>query len=111
MSWCIVVIKNKAKLDYKMDYLVVRTEEKTSRIHISEISILLIESTSVSLTAYLLAELIKKKVKVIFCDEHCNPSGELCSIYGSYDTSRKIKESIPCRKNNYVFRTMRKIFE
>ena len=94
MSWRIVVIKNKAKLDYKMDYLVVRTEEKTSRIHISEISILLIESTSVSLTAYLLAELIKKNVKVIFCDEHCNPSGELCSIYGSYDTSRKIREQI-----------------
>ena len=28
MSWRIVVIKSKTKLDYKMDYLVVRTEEK-----------------------------------------------------------------------------------
>lgn len=28
MSWRIVTIKSKAKLDYKMDYLVVRTEEK-----------------------------------------------------------------------------------
>ena len=65
MSWRIVAIKSKAKLDYKMDYLVVRTEEKTSRIHISEISILIIESTSVSLTAYLLAELIKKKVRAM----------------------------------------------
>ena len=47
-----------------------------------------------SLTAYLLVELSKKKVKVIFCDERSNPSSELCNFYGSYDTSRKIKEQI-----------------
>lgn len=94
MGWRIVVIKNKSKLDYKMDYLVVRTEEKTIRVHIDEISILLVESTSVSLTAYLLAELSKKKVKVIFCDEKCNPISELCSLYGSHDTSRKVREQI-----------------
>ncbi|MBO5287517.1 MAG: type II CRISPR-associated endonuclease Cas1 [Clostridia bacterium] len=94
MGWRVVVIKSKAKLDYKMDYLTVRTEEKTSRIHIDEISVLLIESTSVSLTAYLIAELAKKKVKVIFCDEKSNPVSELYSIYGSHDTSRKIREQI-----------------
>lgn len=94
MGWRIVVIKNKSKLDYKMDYLVVRTEDKTTRVHIDEISILLIESTSVSLTAYLLAELSKKKVKVIFCDEKCNPVSELCNLYGSHDTSRKVREQI-----------------
>lgn len=94
MSWRIVVIKSKTKLDYKMDYLVIRNEEKTTRIHISEISILLIESTAVSLTAYLLAELINKKVKVIFCDEKGNPTSELCGLNGSYDTSRKIREQI-----------------
>lgn len=94
MGWRIVVIKNKSKLDYKMDYLVVRTEEKTTRVHIDEISILLIESTSVSLTAYLLAELSRKKVKVIFCDEKCNPVSELCNLYGSHDTSRKVREQI-----------------
>ena len=99
MSWRIVVIKSKSKLDYKMDYLVVRNEENTTRVHISEISVLLIESTSVSLTAYLLAELAKKKVKVIFCDEKSNPITELCNIYGSYDNSRKIKDQIEWKEN------------
>ena len=94
MSWRIVAIKSKAKLDYKMDYLVVRTEEKVHRVHISEIAILLIESTAVSLTSYLLTELSKKKVKVIFCDEKSSPISELCNLYGSYDTSRKIKSQI-----------------
>ena len=53
MSWRIVVISSIAKLDYKMDYLVVRNSEGTKRIHLSEISVLMIESTAVSLTAYL----------------------------------------------------------
>ncbi len=94
MSWRVVVIKSKSKLDYKMDYLVIRTENKVSRVHLSEISVLLIESTAVSLTAYLLSELTKKKIKVIFCDEKYNPQSELVSLYGSYDTSRKIHEQI-----------------
>ena len=68
MSWRTVVISRSAKLDYKLDYLVVRQEE-IRKIHLSEISILLIESTQVSLTAVLLNELMKRKIKVIFCDE------------------------------------------
>lgn len=73
MSWRTVVISNVSKLDYQIGYLVVRGQE-TKRIHINEISMLIIESTAVSMTAYLLSELVKNKVKVIFCDEreiHC----------------------------------------
>ena len=68
MSWRTVVISNSAKLDYQMGYLIVRNQDVV-KIHISEISILMIETTSVSLTAALLCELTKKKIKVIFCDE------------------------------------------
>lgn len=93
MSWRTVVISRNAKLDYKLDYLVVRQEEIT-RIHLSEISVLMIESTAVSLTAALLSELTKRKIKVIFCDEKRNPSSELVSYYGSHDTSVKVKKQI-----------------
>lgn len=93
MSWRTVVISRNAKLDYKLDYLVVRQGEIT-RIHLSEISILLIESTAVSLTAALLSELVKRKIKVIFCDEKRNPSSELIPYYGSHDTSAKVKKQI-----------------
>ena len=68
MSWRTVVIKSNAKLDYQMGFLVVRRDVAT-KIHISEITNLIIESTAVSLTAALLCELIKNKVKVVFCDE------------------------------------------
>ncbi|MCI9249990.1 MAG: type II CRISPR-associated endonuclease Cas1 [Dorea sp.] len=90
MSWRIVVVSKRAKLDYQMGYMVVRNEEIT-KIHLGEISTVLIESTAVSLTACLLSELTKKKIKVIFCDEKRNPSSELVSYYGSHDTSNKVR--------------------
>ena len=93
MSWRTVVVSSSAKLDYQLGYLVVR-KETTVKIHISEISLLMIESTAVSLTAALLNELTKKKVKVVFCDEKRNPSSELVSYYGSHDTSAKIRDQI-----------------
>ena len=93
MSWRTVVVSSSAKLDYQLGYLVV-TKDTTVKIHISEISLLMIESTAVSLTAALLNELTKKKIKVIFCDEKRNPSSELVSYYGSHDTSAKVREQI-----------------
>lgn len=94
MSWRTVVIRSRAKLDYKMNYMVVRKLEETSKIFIDEIHTLIIESTAVSLTAALLNELIKNKVKIIFCDEKRNPSSELISYYGSHDTSAKYRSQI-----------------
>ena len=55
---------------------------------------LIVENTSVSLTAALLSELTKKKIKVIFCDEKRNPSSELVSYYGCHDTSSKIRRQL-----------------
>ncbi len=93
MSWRTVVIASSAKLDYQMGYLVVR-KDMVTKIHLSEIRLLLIESTAVSLTAALLAELTDKKIKVIFCDAKRNPSSELLPYYGAHDTSLKIRNQI-----------------
>ena len=93
MSWRIVVISNNAKLEYKMEYMIVRQSEIT-KIHLSEISMLIVESTAVSLTVGLLSELTKRKIKVIFCDEKRNPSSELVSYYGSHDTSAKVRQQV-----------------
>lgn len=90
MSWRTVIISSNAKLDYQMGYLVIRSQE-TRKIFINEIATLIIESTAVSMTSYLLCELMRNKVKVIFCDEKRNPSSELLPYYGSHDTSMKIR--------------------
>lgn len=94
MSWRTVVITGIAKLDFKMDYLVVRKRDETIRIHLSEIGMVIIESTAVSLTAMLLCELVKHKIKVIFCDEKHNPHSELLPYHGSHDTSAKIRNQV-----------------
>lgn len=94
MSWRTLVIRSRAKLDYKMNYMVVRKLDETNKIFIDEIHTLIIESTAVSLTAALLNELTKNKVKIIFCDEKRNPSSELISYYGSHDTSAKYRSQI-----------------
>lgn len=93
MSWRIVVISKRAKLDYQLGYMVVRSEEIT-KIHLGEISTVLIESAAVSITTSLMSELIKKKIKVIFCDEKRNPSAELVGYYGSHDTSNKVRHQM-----------------
>lgn len=93
MSWRVIVISSRAKLDLKLNYMVIRGEE-THKVFLSEISLLLIESTAVSMTAALLAELVKRKIKVIFCDGRRNPVSELVPYYGSHDSSAKIKAQI-----------------
>ncbi|MEL3908298.1 MAG: type II CRISPR-associated endonuclease Cas1 [Treponemataceae bacterium] len=94
MGWKTVVITKRAKLDFHLNHLVVRSADTTTKIFIGDISTLIIETTAVSLTAFLLNELIKQKVKIIFCDEKRLPSAELMPFYGSHDTSDKIKKQI-----------------
>lgn len=93
MSWRTIVIASNAKLDYQLGYLVVRGR-KTTKIQLSEIGTVVVESTAVSMTAYLLSELVKHKINVIFCDEKRNPLSALLGFYGSHDTSAKIRKQI-----------------
>ena len=94
MSWRVVVVGSSAKVDFKMDYLVVRTLDDTRRVHISEIGVLILESTAISITAYALCELLAHKVKVVFCDQKRNPCGELLPCSGSHDSTAKIRQQI-----------------
>lgn len=94
MSWRTVMVTNPSKLDYSLGYLVVRDVKSTVKIHLSEISVLIVENTACSVTAALMSEMINKKIKVIFCDEKRNPCSELTPYYGSHDCSQKLKNQI-----------------
>lgn len=94
MGWRTVVVTKPSKLDLKLGYLVVRDSETSVRIHLSEISLLIVETTRSSITTALLNELVKQKIKTIFCDEKQNPSSELMPCNGSYHCSAKIREQI-----------------
>lgn len=90
MTWRIISVNNRAKLDFKLNYLVVRTSNSVSKVHIGEINTIIIESTAVSLTSYLLNELVKRKIAIIFCDEKRMPCSSVVGLNGSFDTSYKL---------------------
>ena len=93
MGWRVVVAENRCKLEYKMGYLVCRGEE-TKKVFLDEIDTLIVESTAVAVTGVLLAELIKRKINVVFCDEYHNPHAQLNAIYGRHDCSGTVKEQL-----------------
>ena len=100
MTWRTVVIRERAKLDYSLNFMTVRQETGVRRISLGEIYMVIVENTAVSLTAVLLNELVKNKIKVVFCDEKRNPSSELIQYYGSHDTSLKYKNQLEWSKEN-----------
>lgn len=93
MSWRTVVITKHCKLSYKNGYMVVRGED-TTLIHLSEMRMLILDTTSAVISSYLISELMKQKIKILFCDEKRNPQGEVISYYDSYQSSKRIHDQI-----------------
>ena len=93
MSWRTVVVQSRAKLSYKNGCMIIRTDD-VRLIHLSEINTLIVDSMQVSINSFLLCELIKKKIKVVFCDEKRNPISELIGYYGCHNSSKKLMQQI-----------------
>lgn len=91
MGFRTVIVSSRCKLEFRLNFMILRGETE-KRIYIDEINTLIVQSTAVSLTAALLAELVKNGVKVIFCDEKYNPSSELVPYYGAHNTSKRYKQ-------------------
>lgn len=98
MSFRTVIITKKSRISYKNKFLVVKQEEDEKYIHLSEIDTIIVDSISVSISAYLLKELSDHKINIMFCDEKHNPFGELSSYYASHNSSKRIKEQISWTK-------------
>lgn len=93
MGWRTIVVNNNCKLSYKNNYLIVRSEN-LQQIHLSEVNMIIVENCMASITSYLLNELAKRRIKIVFCDEKHNPSCEMMPFYGSFNTSKKILNQI-----------------
>lgn len=100
MSFRTIVISSKSRLSYKNKYLVVKHDLDEKYIHISEIDTVIIDSITVSITSYLLKELLENKINIIFCNEEHNPYSELIPFYSKYNTSKQIKYQIKWTKEN-----------
>lgn len=94
MAFRTLVISTHCKLEYSLEYLVYRGVDTTKRIFLNEINTILIESTQVSITTSLLNEIVKRKIKLIFCDEKHDPSSELVPYNNSHNSSERIMNQI-----------------
>lgn len=90
MSFRTVVISKQAKLSYKNRYLSVKEGNDEHFVHISEIDTVVIDSTAISISTFLLKELSDSKINIIFCDEKHNPFGEIKSFHMNHICSKKV---------------------
>lgn len=99
MSFRTVVITKQSKISYKNRFLVVKQETNEKYIHLSEIDTIIVDSISVSISAYLLKELADNKINIIFCDEKHNPFGEMIPYYSKHNTSKMIRQQIKWKQS------------
>ena len=72
----------------------VRKADDTVKIHLSEISSIILQTTQVYLSAYLLSELAKCKISLVVADEKCNPIGQYLPMYGAHNVAKRVSEQI-----------------
>ena len=94
MAFRTVIVNDRCKLEYSLNYLICRKLAEEKKVLLDEIKILIINSTQVSITSCLLNKCIEKKIKIILTDDKHNPSGEIVGYYNNYYSYRKIKEQI-----------------
>lgn len=99
MGWRTVVVNSHSKLSYKNHHLVYKSIDTNELIHLSEIDILLLETTDITITTMLMSQLLEQKVLVIFCDGRRFPIGKVVSFYGRHDSGLQMTRQIEWEKN------------
>ena len=89
-----VVIESPCKLSYKGGYMVVRKEDDTAKVHLSEFHTLVLHTNQAFISAYLMSELAKSKISLVVSDEHHDPVGQYLPLYGAHNTSARIDEQL-----------------
>ncbi len=102
MGFRSVCIESRCKCSYSGGYLVVTKGDSTTKIHLTEISSLTFCTTQVYVSGFLMAELARSKIPVIFCDEKSYPIAESLPINGAHDCPKAINQqmewSLPAKK-------------
>lgn len=102
MSFRAICIESRCKCSYAGGYLVVTKSEGTTRVQLSEIASVTFCTTQAFVSAYLMSELAKRKIPVVFSDEKYLPVAECLPMYGAYNNSAHIADqmawSLPTKK-------------
>lgn len=94
MAWRVLVVDCHSKLSYRNNHLLFQSAERFEQIHLSEIDVLILENTMITLTTMLIKRLVDERVVVIFCDDKSMPIANLSALYARYDSSAQLKKQL-----------------
>jgi CRISPR-associated protein Cas1 len=94
MGWRTIVVNNHSKLAYKNNHLIYKSSTQNEMIHLSEIDVLLLETTDILITTMLIKRLVDENILVLFCDDKRLPIGKLLPFYGRHDSSLQLGRQI-----------------
>ncbi len=94
MGWRTIVVNTHSKLSYKNNHLIFKDVSRTELIHLSEVDILLLETTDIVLSTMLIKRLVDENILVIFCDDKRLPTAYLMPYYGRHDSSLQLSRQI-----------------
>ena len=94
MGWRTVVVNTHSKLSYKNNHLIFKDASRTELIHLSEVDILLLETTDIVLSTMLIKRVVDENILVIFCDDKRLPTAYLMPYYGRHDSSLQLSRQI-----------------
>lgn len=94
MAFRTVFIESRCRCSYQGGYLVIRKTDDTVKIHLSEISSIILQTTQVYISAYLLSELAKCKISLVVADEKYNPVGQYLPMYGAHNVAKRVEEQL-----------------
>ncbi|NQN54169.1 type II CRISPR-associated endonuclease Cas1 [Streptococcus suis] len=94
MGWRTVVVNTHSKLSYKNNHLIFKDATRTEMIHLSEIDVLLLETTDITLSTMLVQRLMDENIVVIFCDQKRLPIAHLMPYYARHDSSLQLSKQI-----------------
>ena len=94
MGWRVIIVNTHSKLSYQNNHLIFKSSSKSEMIHLSEIDLLICETTDISITTMLLKKLADENILTIFCDEKRLPSSQMLPYYGRHDSSLQLTRQI-----------------
>ena len=86
MSYQTIIVDSRCKLSYSNNHLIIADDEKQKDVFLDNVTAIIINTLEVSLSSYLLNEMIKRNINVIFCNERKLPSVQCLSLEGTFDT-------------------------
>ncbi|MBA1393541.1 type II CRISPR-associated endonuclease Cas1, partial [Lactobacillus sp. XV13L] len=95
LAWRQIVITNHSKLSYKANKLLIQTDHlQLYEFPLVDIATIVLQSTQVTLTAFLIQKLVENNIKLIFCNSDYNPCAEISGYYAYNNRNQTIENQI-----------------